>query len=85
MIFEHTGIIVIEEGLELENSKMEIMEIRYDLITNQFDIEIHFWETKHRHSRTFNTINSEPGSLSMDYVTNYVMSHEVLGLYNPII
>lgn len=75
------SILKIEEGLELGNPKMEIMSVFYNLKTNEFSIEVHFWEYKNRHSRTYDTINETPGSLSMEQVMRFVNNHPILSLF----
>ena len=82
MILEYNGEIQIEEGLELLNPKMEIMMVHYNLKTNEFSIEVHFWENKFIHSRTFDTVNEQPGSLTMEAVMSFVNNHPVLSQFN---
>jgi len=84
MILEFNGEIQIEDGLVLLNPKMEIMNVHYNLKTNEFSIEVHFWESKFTHSRTFETVNEEPGSLTMDAVMAFVMSHPILSQFKAI-
>tara|TARA_R110000765_G_scaffold71466_2_gene138721 strand:- start:1292 stop:1588 length:297 start_codon:yes stop_codon:yes gene_type:complete len=79
------SIIVVEEGLELGNPKMEIMSVFYNLKTNEFSIEVHFWENKSRHSRNFSTVNAAPGSLTMDAVMTFVATHPVLSQFAPTV
>ena len=83
MIFEYKGEIQIEEGLTLMNPKMELISVFYNLKTNEFKLEAHFWETKYRHSRVFTTTNPNPGSLTMEAVMEFVMTHEVLSQFTP--
>jgi len=84
MIFEHIGIIEIEEGLTLENPKMELQSVYYNLITNAFELEVHFWETKYRHSRMFTASNDVTGSLSMEQIVTFVGTHPILSQFNVI-
>jgi len=79
-----TNTITIMEGLELGSPKMEIMSVFYNLKTNEFSIEVHFWETKHRHSRNFNTVNAAPGSLTMEAIMAFVASHPILSQFKPV-
>jgi len=85
MIFEYNGVIRIDEGLELMNPKMEIMIVHYDITTNEFDLEIHFWELLKRHNRMFKTTNNAPGSLSMENVLDFVEAHPILGQFDLIV
>ena len=84
MVLEYTGTIAIEEGLELTNPKMETMSVFYNLKTNEFSIEVHFWETKYVHSRMFKTVNESPGSLTMEAVLAYVAAHPILSQFTPV-
>jgi len=83
MIFEYIGTIEIEAGLILESPKMEIQTVFYNLKTNRFLIEIHFWETKFPHSRSFEAVNPNPGSLNMEAILEYISEHEVLSQFTP--
>ena len=80
-----TSDIIIEDGLELRNPKMEIVSVFYNLKTNEFSIEVYFWESKKVHSRNFNTVNAVPGSLTMEAVMAFVGTHPILSLFTPIV
>ena len=82
MIFEYNGVIKIDDGLELENPKMEIMSVFYDLKKNDFDLEIHFWELKNRHSRMFNFSNPNTGSLDMNTIISFTTNDSILGKFS---
>ena len=79
-----TSNITIEEGLEMSNPKMEIMSVFYNIKTNEFSIEVHFWENKYIHSRSFSTVNGSPGSLSMEAVMVFVAEHPILSQFTPV-
>ena len=48
-----TGIIVIEEGLELENPIAEIASVQYLWNQDKVSIEVHFSEGRYKHSRSY--------------------------------
>ncbi len=80
-----TNNLIIEEGMEMSNPKMEIISVLYDLKTNEFSIEIHFWESKLKHSRSYKTINDAPGSLTMEAVMAFIASHPILSLFTEVV
>ena len=84
MIFEYKGEIEIEEGLTLLDPKMELMGVHYNLKTNEFRLEAHFWETRYRHSRSFDAVNNAPGSLTMEAVLEFVNEHPILSLFTEV-
>lgn len=85
MILEYKGEIQIEEGLTLMNPKMELISVFYNLKTNEFKLELHFWETRYRHSRSFPVLNDSPGSLNIEYIMNFVSEHAILSLFSEVV
>ena len=81
MIFEYKNTIEIESGLTLQNPKMEIMFVFYNVKTNEFKISIDFWETKFRHQRVFEAINPNPGGLSMQFLLDFISEHPILSQF----
>ena len=84
MIFEYKGEIEIEQGLTLMNPKMELISVFYNLKTNEFKLEAHFWETKYTHSRVFTTTNPNTGSLTMEALLEFVNEHPILSLFTEL-
>ena len=82
MILQFKGELEIEEGLTLLDPNMELISVNYDLKTNEFKLEVHFWESKYRHSRLYTSVNEFPGSLDLKYVLKFVSSHPILSLFN---
>ena len=82
--FTYNGTITIEEGLTMENPFMEIMKVDYTLSTNEFSVEVHFWEVLLRSSREFSFVNPNPGSLTMEAVLSFITSHPILSQFTPV-
>ena len=85
MILEYKGEIQIEEGLTLMNPKMELISVFYNLKTNEFKLELHFWETRYRHSRSFDAVNNTPGILTMEAVMGFVNEHPILSQFKEVV
>ena len=83
MILQFKGELEIEEGLTLLDPKMELMRVHYDLKTNEFKLEVYFWETKFIHSRSYTAVNEFPGSLDLAYVLKFVNEHTILSKFKP--
>ncbi len=82
---EYIGTITIEPDLVLTNPKMQVVKVvDYDIETNMFSIEVHFWETLYKHSRTYTTVNSGLNSLSLSQVFTFVGTHPILSQFTII-
>jgi len=78
-------LIEIEEGLTLSNPKMELMNVNYDLKTNQFELTVDFWETKYRHAIRYEIFNDKPGSLNLEYLLEFVANHPILSQFTEVV
>ena len=86
IILQYTGTIEIEPGLILENPKMEVVSVLdYNISTNIFKIEVHFWEVLYRFSRTYETTNPGLNSLSLSQVFDFVESHPLLSQFEIVV
>ena len=72
-------------GLVLENPKMQVVAVSdYNISSNSFSIEVHFWELLHKHSRTYKAVNPGLNSLSLSQVFQFVQSHPILSQFDII-
>jgi len=77
------GKIKIEEGLVLNNPKMEIIDIHYPQSTNNVVVDLYFIEENStgKHSRTYIFNNENGADLGYADVLAMVKSHDILCLF----
>ena len=81
VILEHIGEIQIDADLTLLNPTMQLMNVDYNLIDNTFKLEVHFWESKYRFSRRFDSVNTDVNALTVDVIMNYIGTHPILSQF----
>lgn len=76
-----TGVIKIEEGLELKDPKMEILKVNYDWINYSVAIEVSFTEGVYKHCRTYE-FNVEPtGEMTTNDIMELIKTHNILNKF----
>lgn len=84
MIFKAEGLIDFEDGLELLNPFMEIVDVIYHMKTNKFDLVLDFYETHHKHVRTFENDTVIIGLVKTEDVVSFISSDGFLNKFNLI-
>lgn len=80
MKYKKTGLTQIENGLQLNNPFFEVVKITLDINSNEFEVEVHFYESFYRHSRSYKGI-TENNTINNNVIANFINSHELLSQF----
>lgn len=84
MIFQANGIIIFNDGMELQNPKMEITNVNYNFKTNTFDLICEFYELHHKHVRSFHNPKEIIGLVKTEDVLEFIQTDEFLSQFSLV-
>lgn len=77
-----TGLIKIEDGLELLNPIMELNKVNYDWKNHIVTLEVLFSEGAYNHHRSYE-FNIEPnGEMTTSDIMSLVSNHDILSQFD---